>query len=56
MKKIFVILVLAIGFSCNAQNVDSLELFDPNDVFVVAEDVEQQQHLAACQMVAGVWH
>lgn len=55
MKKIFVILVLAIGFSCNAQNVDSLELFDPNDVFVVAEDVEQQQHLAACQMVAGVW-
>lgn len=55
MKKIFVILVLAIGFSCNAQNVDSLELFDPNDVFVVAEDVEQQKHLAACQMVAGVW-
>ena len=32
-----------------------MALFDPNDMFVVEEDVAQQQLLAACQVVAGEW-
>ncbi len=39
----------------NAQEVDTIALFDPDDVFVVGEDVEEAERLAACQVVAGQW-
>lgn len=55
MRKILLILVLASGLSCYAQDVDTLEYFDPNEVLVVGEDVEEANRLAACQVVAGVW-
>lgn len=55
MRHFFVLLILLLGGSCYAQEVDTLALFDPNDVFVVEEDVAQQQLLAACQVVAGEW-
>lgn len=56
MKQIIVILLFLVSWLCsNAQEVDSISYFDPNDVFEVAEDVEEQARLAACQMVAGVW-
>ena len=55
MRHFLVILVLLLGGSCYAQEVDTLAWVDPNDVFVVEEDTEEQQRLAACQMVAGEW-
>ena len=55
MRHFLVILVLLLGGSCYAQEVDTLAWVDPNDVFVVEEDVAQQQLLAACQVVAGEW-
>jgi len=56
MKHFFVtLLVLAFWFPGYAQEVDSLALFDPNDVFVVEENLEQQQRLEANKMVAGKW-
>ena len=57
--KLRIILLLAFVFALRggvaAQEVDTLELFDPAEVFVVEEDVEQQALEAAWQMVAGEW-
>lgn len=56
MKQIFVLLlVFGFGFSCFAQELDSIAYFDPNEVSVVEEDVEEANRLAACQIVAGEW-
>lgn len=56
MRQIIVILFLAFCVAGYAQQeVDTLALLDPSDVFVVKEDVEEAQRLAAWQMVAGEW-
>lgn len=55
MRQFFLLFVLTFGFSCFAQEVDSTAFFDPEEVFVVSENVEEVNRLAACQMVAGVW-
>ncbi len=56
MKHFFVTLLVFSFWLCGAaQAVDTIALFDPNDMFVVEEDVAEQQRLAACQMVAGEW-
>lgn len=56
MKQIFVILlVFASGFSCFAQELDSIAYFDPDEVFVVEEDMEEANRLASCRVVAGEW-
>ncbi len=55
MRQFLFTLVLFLGLCCNAQEVDSTAYFDPDEVFVVAEDVGEAERLAACQMVAGVW-
>ncbi|MBO4722592.1 MAG: DUF4923 family protein [Muribaculaceae bacterium] len=46
---------VVLGFSCFAQDVDTITYFDPDEVFVVSEDIEEANRLAACQIVAGVW-
>ncbi|MBR5638786.1 MAG: DUF4923 family protein [Muribaculaceae bacterium] len=56
MRRFFVILSVLVSWFCgNAQELDSIAYFDPDEVFVVANDVESQERLAACQMVAGEW-
>lgn len=55
MRHILLLFVLTFGFSCFAQEVDSTDYFDPEDVFVVSEDVEEANRLATCQIVAGEW-
>ena len=55
MRQIFLIFVLTFGFSCFAQDVDTISYFDPDEVFVVEEDVEEANRLAACRVVAGEW-
>lgn len=46
--------ILALHGRVVAQDIDTLTYFDPNEVFVVG-DVVEQQRLVACQMVAGTW-
>lgn len=55
MRQILLFFVLALGFSCFAQDVDTITYFDPDEVFVVSEDIVEANQLAACQIVAGVW-
>lgn len=55
MRQILLILVLFLGFSCYAQELDSIAYFNPDEVFVVEEDVEEANRLAACRLVAGEW-
>ena len=57
ISRLFFMVALMIGaiLPAKAQEVDSLEYFNPNEVLMVTEDVDETARLAACAMVAGQW-
>lgn len=55
LRIIFILtFIVALHGRVAAQDIDTLSYFDPNEVFVVGDIVEQQR-LEACQLVAGTW-
>ena len=57
LKKVLLLLgAVALCHALHAQEVvDSIEYFDPIEVFVVSEDTVEIARLEACKMVAGEW-
>ena len=55
-----VLLLLGAVMLCHAlqaqELVDTIEYFDPNEVFEVSEDTVELARIEACRMVAGEWH
>ena len=57
MRHCFLLLIIA-AFCCfgiQAQQVDSIAYFDPEQVFVVEIDTEQEALRESCRQVAGNW-
>ena len=56
MRHIFLFLILAaVGLNMQAQDVDTIAYFDPEQVLVVEDDTVEMARLEACKQVAGTW-